>query len=70
MVVAAACPLAPSSPLVSAYAWLFPCSLVVLKYLESLFAVVQDAFASLEHLRVSSSSAVTQGSISLSPLKS
>ena len=47
----------------------FPYSSVVLEYLESLFTVVWDAFASLEHLRVSSSFAVTQGSVNLSPVK-
>lgn len=46
----------------------FLCSSVVLEYLESLFAVVWDAFASIEHLGVSSSSADTQGSANLLPV--
>lgn len=46
----------------------FLCSSMVLEYLESLFAVVWDAFASLEHLGVSSSSAATQGSANLLPV--
>lgn len=47
----------------------FPHSSAVLESLESLFNVVWDAFASLEHLGVSSSSGVTRDGVNLSSAK-
>lgn len=68
--VAAGCPQALELPSRLCFCTAeFPCFSLVMEYLESLFTVVWDAFAPLEHLGVSSSSAITQAGVYLSPVK-